>query len=362
METKYQDVFKQYNFKIYNTFRTRGAHIIETNEGSKLFKRLECSTNRVEFEDKIQQLLVKKCHPYIDLYVRNTNNEIITADSMCNKYVIKNWNSGIDCDLRKEEDVLSGVANLSSIHKLLRGVIFKEEGISPNIEANLGNTYDKRIRELRSVRSYVRRKRKKNEFELCFLDSYDHLYNQAVLACKLLKESQYYELLKHSISNGHVCHGNYTYHNLTFLDKKQKQNNYEMSYKQRKQERGIEKNIGINRIIATSNFEKAAIGIQINDLYHFIRKTMEKNNWNVDLGIKMIETYHHSCPISKEEAYLLYVLLLFPEKFWKVSNYYYNGKKTWVPKRTTEKLMDVNYQTEYKDLFLGQLKERLNNA
>ena len=349
METKYQDVFKQYNFKIYNTFRTRGAHIIETNEGAKLFKGLECSINSVEFEDKIQGHLVKKCHPYVDLYVRNLKNEVITTDSMGNKYIIKNWTSGTECDLRNEEDVLNAVINLSSIHKLLRGVHINGEVYS-NIEVNLNNTFEKRIRELRSIRSYIRRKRKKNEFELCFLDCYDHLYNQAILASELLKESQYDDLLKNAIANGHICHGNYTYHNLTFLDKKQKQ------------KRVNEKTNSSIKQIITSNFDKAVVGIQVNDLYHFIRKVMEKNNWDITLGNRIIETYNLNCNLSNEEVYLLYVLLLFPEKFWKISNYYYNGKKTWVPKRTTGKLMDVNNQRLYKDKFLNQLKEKLKNA
>ncbi len=362
MEIKYQDVFKQYNFKIYNTYRTRGAHIIETNEGSKLFKRLECSINRVEFEDKVQQLLVKKCHPYIDLYVRNARKEIITTDSAGNKYVIKNWPIGTDCDLRNEKDVLIGVNNLSLLHKLLRGVSFKEEEFSPNIEVNLNNLFDKRIKELKSVRSYIRRKRKKNEFELCFLGSYDHLYNQAVLARRLLKESNYNDLLEEAISNGHICHGNYTYHNLTYLDKKQAQKYYDAIYKQSKQKGENERGTHNNKQAVTSNFEKALIGIQINDLYHFIRKTMEKNNWDIELGNKMIEAYNNICPLSKDEAHLLYILLLFPEKFWKVSNYYYNGKKAWVPRRTIEKLVDVCNQTKHKDLFLEQLKDKLNNA
>lgn len=43
------------------------------------------------------------------------------------------------------------------------------------------------------------------------------------------------------------------------------------------------------------------VGIQINDLYHFIRKTMEKNDWDISLGNKMIETYKKYCDISEGE-------------------------------------------------------------
>lgn len=343
MVKKHQEVFKQYDFKIYKTYRIRGAHIIETNKGPKLFKRLECSKRQVEFENKIQEVLVKKGHPYVDLYVSNSNDEIITTDSLGNNFLMKDWNSGKGCDLRDEKDVLKGVSNLAKIHKLLRNVPISDEELSFAGEKNLIKVFEKRTRELMSLRSYIRGKRKKNEFEICFLDCYEFLLEQAVLANKLLKKSQYNNLLKSAVSEGHLYHGNYTYHNLIILDKKTK-NNMDLS---------------IERIV-TSNFEKAVIGIQINDLYHFMRKTMEKNDWNINLGNQMIVKYNSICKISKNEAEILYILLLYPEKFWKISNYYYNGKKAWVPKRTIQKINDVNKQKREKDMFLKELKERID--
>ena len=358
MDIKYQDVFKEYDFKITGTYRIRGAHIIETNNGPRLFKRLECSANQVEFEDEIQQLLLKKGHPYVDLYVRNSKDEIITADSRGNQYVIKNWNSGTESDLRKEEDVISSVTNLARLHVLLRGTCVNEKNGVSFKEKNLNTSFEKRLRELRRVRSYIRKKRKKHEFELCFLDCYDSLFAQANMANDLLKESQYNKLLEEAISNSNICHGNYTYHNIIFLDKKQRQ-----IYKKKQVNKQLCNNSYFqDRQIATNNFDKAVVGIQINDLYHFIRKTMEKNHWDISLGNKIIEAYDSTCAISKEEAELLYILLLYPEKFWKVCNHYYNGKKAWVPKRTTEKLADVNKQIISKDRFLKQLKEKLDFA
>lgn len=343
MDAKHQEVLKQYNFKVYNTFRIRGAHIIETNEGPKLFKRLECSKKRVEFEDKIQRFLINKGFPYIDLYVYNSKDEIITLDSMENEYVIKDWNYGTEIDLRIEEDVIMGVKNLAFLHTILRNVPIDEGDVSYSLEVNLHETFKKRTRELRSVRSYIKRKRQKNEFEICFLNSYDHLFQQAILAKKKLIESQYNSLLKDAISQRNILHGNYTYHNVIILDKKRLKATRASSN-------------ASNQKIGTTNFEKAMVGIQINDLYHFIRKTMEKNDWDISLGNKMIETYKKYCDISEGEKQLLYILILFPEKFWKVSNYYYNGKKTWVPKRTIQKLTDVQKQTENKDKFLDQIK------
>ena len=53
--------------------------------------------------------------------------------------------------------------------------------------------------------------------------------------------------------------------------------------------------------MATTNFEKAHVGIQIYDLYQFIRKVMEKNDWDILYGNNIIEIYDRIRPISKDE-------------------------------------------------------------
>ena len=46
------------------------------------------------------------------------------------------------------------------------------------------------------------------------------------------------------------------------------------------------------------------------------------------------------------------LLLSYPEKFWKITNSYHNGKKSWIPQKTTEKLLAVNEQEKEKEALL----------
>ena len=91
-------------------------------------------------------------------------------------------------------------------------------------------------------------------------------------------------------------------------------------------------------VMATVNFDRMHINIQVNDLYLFLRKVMEKNSWNVDLGISLVNAYDRERPMSREEKKYLYILMLFPEKFWKIANHYYNTRKSWTCGRNQEKL------------------------
>lgn len=369
MEDRNQEVLRQYSFKIYNTYRTRGAFILETDRGLKLLRSFEGSKNRVEFENALLDILVDLDYPYVDSYVRNTANDIITEDSSGNKYVIKNWFPGEECNLRDEADVSDAATNLATLHSLLREIPLTEDQIQHNSYIDLMEVFDKRNRELRRVRSYIREKRKKNEFEMCYMGCYDEFYSQAQAATKILGESCYIELLKSAIDHRCICHGNYTYHNVIMLKTGRiaHEKNVQDPFNDNRRNidkgealsaAGLRKKVSISNM-ATTNFDKAYIGIQIMDLYHFIRKVMEKNNWDIDLGSMILDTYHSILPISKEEQKLLYILLLYPEKFWKITNFYYNGKKSWMPQRNIQKLMGIQEQAQRKSNFLQCLERTL---
>lgn len=368
MEDRNQEVFRQYNIKIYNTYRTRGAFILETDKGLKLLKNFESSKNRVEFENTLLEYLASQNYPYIDSYVKNAVNEIITEDSIGNKYVLKNWFPGEECNLRDEADVADAATNLAMLHSLLRDVPLTEDQVQHNSYVDLTDIFDKRNRELKRVRSYIREKKKKNEFEMCYMNCYDEFYEQALEATRILNSSNYSDLLRKAIEHKCVCHGNYTYHNIIMIKSarlgydKLGQTGYDNWIRNDKREAlsaaGINKKAG-NSSLAVTNFDKACVGVQIMDLYLFVRKVMEKNDWDLDLGSMILDTYSNILNIEKEEQKLLHVLLLYPEKFWKITNFYFNSKKSWVPQRNIQKLIGIQEQVDRKRQFLECLKGTL---
>jgi hypothetical protein len=51
----------------------------------------------------------------------------------------------------------------------------------------------------------------------------------------------------------------------------------------------------------------------------------------------------------------IYLKLLYPEKYWKLSNHYYNGRKTWMSGRDVEKLRRLLEQEPAREEFLSML-------
>lgn len=107
--------------------------------------------------------------------------------------------------------------------------------------------------------------------------------------------------------------------------------------------------------IATTNFEHFVNDIQASDLYYFMRKVLEKHEWNTELGRAMLRVYQEIMPLSEEERDYLAIRFSYPEKFWKLINSYYHSNKAWIPEKDVEKLRTVIAQTERKKRFLESI-------
>ena len=151
------------------------------------------------------------------------------------------------------------------------------------------------------------------------------------MAEEFLKEFVYGSIFIDALEKVTVLHCCYNYHNIIVSDGR----------------------------IVTTNFEKSDIGLQIIDLYDFIRKVMEKNAWNMEMGIEAIEAYRKERELGEREQKVFYALLLYPEKYWKLVNFYYNGKKSWMSSKNYEKLKRICSQEQERHKFLKELKRLL---
>ena len=85
------------------------------------------------------------------------------------------------------------------------------------------------------------------------------------------------------------------------------------------------------------NFEKCMRDDPVRDLYLLLRKLLEKSNWSVSLGRDLLSAYEEERPLQAISRIDLYYRMAYPEKFWKIANFYYNSGKAWIPERNGEK-------------------------
>ena len=160
------------------------------------------------------------------------------------------------------------------------------------------------------IRKFVCQKRRKNDFELRYLDSISCYLWHAEEAQRRLNCSGYEDLRCRSLESGDVCHGEYNQHNVLILAQN----------------------------TAVINFDRWHYDIQMEDLYQFMRKILEKHNWDLEMGRQMLLAYHEEKPLNVQELENLRIRFAYPEKYWKLANYYYSHSKAWISEKNLEKL------------------------
>ncbi len=342
MEDRSQEIFSKYDLTIYNTYRTRGALLLETDKGWKLLCSYEGGENRLEFEDALKRHIRTHGYPGVDSYVRNQTGSIISTNSLGEKYIMKDWYDGDECNLKKEDKVRLATENLANLHQAMRNVYIPSEQQAGFEQSDLNGVFEKRTRELKRVKTYIRKQKQKNNFEVQYLNVCEEFYKDALNAMEQLQKIPYQQMRKDAVAGGMVSHGNYTYHNILIINR---MSNVESLVSAAELQKGYKKAV-------TTNFEKAEFGLQVADLYQFMRKVMEKNDWNISLGEMILEEYQKVNQLSADEFNLLSIMLLYPEKFWKITNFYFNNKKSWIPQKNVQKLLTIKEQVENKKKFL----------
>lgn len=319
-------ILEQYEIDVKNTRKVRDGMLCETSQGFFLIKELRFSEKRLSVLDQVGQHLRRQGYDNIDWILKTKEDALFCTSEEGTKYFLKRWFSGKECDIHREKDVLDAVENLTRIHQALQNfeTADEENPITVMSAEDLRQQYFRHNREMKKVRGFMRDKVDKGSFEHTYLQNFDAMYALADSALDKLNHSNYEELLNKSKVNHLLVHGDYNYHNIL------------ISY------------IGI----ATTNFEHVEENIQVTDFYYFLRKVMEKNHWDIELGNKMLECYQKHLPFQKGELEYIAINLAYPEKYWKAANSYHRSRKVWMPAKNLEKLKMVIKQTEEKQQFL----------
>ena len=321
MNERGTDVLQQYDLDIIRTSRVRGAVLCETRQGYRLLKEYRGTEARMEQVQQVLAQLEETAGVAVDRVIPNREGGWITVDNDQTPYVVKEWNCGRECDLTVEEEVLRGVTLLASLHKGLR----KVDGTTFTQEDTLLQEYTRHNAELRRARSFVRKVRHKSEFELAMMGTFDRYYEQAMEAQRMLE--RWGQDGRHSHGADFLCHGEYSHHHILYD----------------------------GEFSMVTDFMAMTRGVQVSDLYYLMRKVMEKQGFDRQIGCKMLEAYDRQLTLTEEDHCYLYIRFLYPEKYWKQINYYFNSNKAWIPTRSTEKIQNLQGLEPERQKFLDFL-------
>lgn len=320
-------LLEQYDLEVLRTRKGRGAILCETSNGLYIFKEYEGSLDKLGFQDELLKNLKARGKDCVEQIVPTKEGNLIVTDLDRTNYFLKSYFEGRECNINDENERIEAVKFLAGIHKEM--YVEKTDEYCP--KADILIEFEKHNREMKKVKRFLRDKSQKNGFEIFLMQHFDEYYNKALEATENLKEF-YNDLEKEYIEEKRpICHGDFQYHNLL------------------KTETGF----------ALINFEKCVSDYPVRDLYYFLRKLLEKNNWNKEMGETLIYAYNEVLPLCAYDMIQLYYRFAYPEKFWKIVNFYYNTRKVWVPDKVCEKLGKLIVAEDLRQEFLDHLSEML---
>ncbi len=325
MNDRAVSLLEHYDIEVLRTRKGRGAILCDTSDGCVIFKEYAGNEDRINIQNKLLQHIKELGKVQTETLIPTKEGLFTVKDGDGVSYVLKTYYESRECNIYDKGECMDAVRVLARLHDCTE---FPVDTLWLPPTQSPGKEYEKRNRELKKVKKYLKQRSQKTWFEIRLLNTFDLFLEQALAVTE--DWNRYQEHMSPQL-NCYYCHGDYQYHNILH-----KGNDWFLI-----------------------NFEKCVPDSPMRDLYLLLRKLLEKSNWSVPLGKELLASYGQVRPISAIDRIDLYYRLAYPEKFWKIVNFYYNSGKAWIPERNGEKLEKLLEQERQKQIFLDEVFRRV---
>lgn len=318
-------LLENYDFTVLKVQKARGAFVCETDKGLKIMKEYQAPVSKLGLMDVLLRETGRVSKVFVDTLVADKEGNFISYDREGMGYVVKDYFDGRECAPRDCQDLKKAMQALALLHKTL---CWPEEVMPEGLRRfDLEEDVARQNKGLKKIRSFIRARGRKTEFELALLDAYNLFLEQAVKAEERIGEEDFQGFYDEVERRGQFAHGDYQYHNVLF---------------------------GKDRS-AVLHFEKCQWDSGVRDIALLMRKTLEKADWDAALGEALLKEYEAVSPLTEAERRQLFYRLAYPEKFRKIANFYYNSNKAFVSGQYQAKLNNIIRLEPYKRAFLRKV-------
>lgn len=332
MNDRAVSMLENYELNVLRTYRGRSAIICETDQGLKVLREYRGTEERIAKIDRLLRAVREKSGYLLDAYIPNKEGSYLCRDREQNTYLLKDYYEGKECVPTDMSDIGMAFNHMAKLHQAMRVPLdVKDVPLLGN--SGLLHEIHKRNAELKRGKKFIRGRANRSHFENFLLINYDFFLKKALAIEERLEREDFSEYNRKVLAEGAFCHGDFQYHNIVFTSSGP----------------------------AVMNFEKFQWDSGIRDFSLFFRKVMEKNGWDLGCAEVCAENYLKERPLSEAEKKLLVYRLSYPEKFWKIVNFYINSRKSVVMERNTDKLEKIMEQEPLREKGVSFLESLLYN-
>ncbi|HCW04045.1 MAG TPA: CotS family spore coat protein [Clostridium sp.] len=326
------EIERQFDIKIESIKPDKGVYYLKTDKGVRCLKKINYGIQKLLFVYAAKEHLINNGFTNVDRYFLNTEGApyaLVNEDI----YTLSTWIDGRECNFQSKEDLALAAKSLAMLHLSSRGY---EPPENSKLKTDLGrwpHLMEKRIKSFDRMRDMARKRSMKTAFDLSYIKEVQFYKDLGKRAMAILSDSKYAELCAIAEEEKNFCHHDYTYHNII-----------------------IDKNNEVNVI----DFDYCKRELRIYDVSNFLIKVLKRVQWNIEYCNLIIDSYNSVSPIKEEEYRVLFAFLVFPQRFWRLSNRYYYNEVNWGQNTFNKKIDELKEeQTAYLN-FIEEFKKEFN--
>lgn len=299
MKTMGNELFAQYDMSIKKVQYNRSNYYLETKQGNLILRKTMVPKDQISFEYEVtQQLLQKGFNEIAKIYLTKKQNPYGLYQDRC--YILQDYNKMIEIDFTSEKDLKAIIEVLARFHKAAQHIesqtrILENAGIK-----NIYEYFQKRVLDGKHMRKKITGFSQKTRFEIMFLKDYKEYEDLQYQALDLMTPEIAEALIEKVRVEKTLIHNDFTYHAVGRIEET---NQYRINH-----------------------LDACTYNIQLLDLANVLTKVMQKNNWNLSLLNRLIESYHTIHTLSIDEVNVLKAMLIFPDKYAGICYKYTNSK------------------------------------
>ena len=319
-------LWEGYGLRFRGGTRTRTGLICRTDMGLRELKKPRGSGESLRLAFDVKEQLRKNGFINISRFYRTLEGEpFYRYDGIL--YTLEDVMPPESLPEEKEDTFLRGAETLGKMHHAAKGLQSESARWE---EKRLPALYGKRRSQLAKIRRRNDRQRNYDAIDLLLIRYYDRFMEQAQQAEELLKKGGYEAAVVQAAEKGAFCHNAYKGEAL------------------RQNEKGE---------IFVGSFDKCSSELPLADLAHYLRRYFKKTEGSAAGVAEMLEQYGKHQPLSENDLTILQGMLIYPEKFLRLVNEYYNKRRACVSPAMQERLAAAAKEEENGRLLWDMVKK-----
>lgn len=301
---------------------------IFTPEGSYALKASTLKTAKLDFIAEAQKCLDRNGFQYFARPILYRGNSCLRQSDCL--YTLYDWIEGEKCDFDNLSHLSAAASSLAQFHLYARDEdLINHNGAKPSYYL-WPEKINIRIRDLEEFHSIAAMEHS-DFFSKMFLGFFAPFLDKAYQARRLLLSSSYPKMAEDSHRVGTFIHYDVAARNFII----QKNHAYLI------------------------DFDYCTLDMPIVDLMRLIKRSLKYGAAPEQKINAIIDSYCAVRPLKQEEWQVLYALLLFPQKYWRLSARYYRNETDWSQETFTKKIRAVVTELENEDLWLPILRQKI---